>query len=168
MYGYNYDELYEWAEKLKAKLLTHRRIKEVIINSYFSYWKDDYQEFYFNLNRERMGQENIDANILFSTIRPIYGKNMEIGSVVAENGSEKIKLSSKQSQEYDIWAMQYFPYGTDDKQYSAGLNWPLWKKSGSFNRLPGDQQYQGYPAIRIYRFGRAGKQNPEAGSGRIQ
>ena len=47
MYGYNYDELYEWAEKLKAKLLTHRRIKEVIINSYFSYWKDDYQEFYF-------------------------------------------------------------------------------------------------------------------------
>lgn len=117
MYVYNYDELYEWAEKLKAKLLTHRRIKEVIINSYFSYWKDDYQEFYFNLNRERMAQENINANILFSTIRPIYGKNMEIGSVVAENGSEKIKLSSKQSQEYDIWAMQYFPYGTDDKQY---------------------------------------------------
>ena len=117
MYGYNYDELYEWAEKLKAKLLTHRRIKEVIINSYFSYWKDDYQEFYFNLNRERMAQENINANILFSTIRPIYGKSMEIGSVVAENGSEKIKLSSKQSQEYDIWAMQYFPYGTDDKQY---------------------------------------------------
>ena len=117
MYGYNYDELYEWAEKLKAKLLTHRRIKEVIINSYFSYWKDDYQEFYFNLNHERMAQENINANILFSTIRPIYGKNMEIGSVVAENGSEKIKLSSKQSQEYDIWAMQYFPYGTDDKQY---------------------------------------------------
>lgn len=117
MYGYNYDELYEWAEKLKAKLLTHRRIKEVIINSYFSYWKDDYQEFYFNLNRERMAQENINANILFSTIRPIYGKNMEIGSLVAENGSEKIKLSSKQSQEYDIWAMQYFPYGTDDKQY---------------------------------------------------
>ena len=117
MYGYNYDELYEWAEKLKAKLLTHRRIKEVIINSYFSYWKDDYQEFYFNLNRERMAQENINANILFSTIRPIYGKNMEIGSVVAENGSEKIKLSSKQSQEYDIWAMQYFPYGTDNKQY---------------------------------------------------
>ena len=117
MYGYNYDELYEWAEKLKAKLLTHRRIKEVIINSYFSYWKDDYQEFYFNLNRERMAQENINANILFSTIRPIYGKNMEIGSVVAENGSEKIKHASKQSQEYDIWAMQYFPYGTDDKQY---------------------------------------------------
>ena len=33
MYGYNYDELYEWAEKLREKLLTYRRIKEVLINS---------------------------------------------------------------------------------------------------------------------------------------
>ena len=45
MFGYNYDELYEWAEQLKARLLTYRRIKEVLINSEFSWWKDDYQEF---------------------------------------------------------------------------------------------------------------------------
>ena len=142
MYGYNYDELYEWAEKLKAKLLTHRRIKEVIINSYFSYWKDDYQEFYFNLNRERMAQENINANILFSTIRPIYGKNMEIGSVVAENGSEKIKLSSKQSQEYDIWAMQYFPYGTDDKQYKLSELATMEKRQMPQQVAKENQQYR--------------------------
>ena len=109
MYGYNYDELYEWAEKLKAKLLTHRRIKEVLINSEFSWWKDDYQEFYFNLNKERMAQEGIDAQVLFSAVRPIFGKNLEIGSVAAEQGMEKIKLSSRQSAEYDIWAMQFFP-----------------------------------------------------------
>ncbi|MEG1334448.1 MAG: efflux RND transporter permease subunit [Bacteroides sp.] len=122
MYGYNYDELYQWAERLKEKLLTHRRIKEVAINSEFSWWKDDYQEFYFQLNKERMAQEDIEANTLFSLMRPIYGKNMEIGAVVAENGVEKIKLSSKQSHEYDIWAMQYFPYGTTDKQHKlSGL-----------------------------------------------
>lgn len=45
MYGYNYDELYSWAEKLKTKLLSHRRIKEVLINSEFSWWKDDYYNF---------------------------------------------------------------------------------------------------------------------------
>lgn len=28
---------------------------EVLINSEFSWWKDDYQEFYFNLNKSRMG-----------------------------------------------------------------------------------------------------------------
>lgn len=112
MYGYNYDELYGWAEKLKAKLLTHRRIKEVLINSEFSWWKDDYQEFYFNLNRERMIQDGVSAQQLFASIQPIFGKNMEIGSVLTEEGIERIKLSSRQSQEYDIWAMQYFPYST--------------------------------------------------------
>ena len=117
MLGYNYDELYEWAEKLKAKLLTHRRIKEVLINSEFSWWKDDYQEFYFNLNKERMAQEGIDAQVLFSAVRPIFGKNLEIGSVAAEQGMEKIKLSSRQSAEYDIWAMQFFPYGVGNGKH---------------------------------------------------
>lgn len=117
MYGYNYDDLYVWAERLKEKLLTHRRIKEVTINSEFSWWKDDYQEFYYKLVRERMAQEDVNAMELFETIRPIYGKDMEIGSVLADNGVEKIKLTSRQSHEYDIWAMRYLPYGTEKKQY---------------------------------------------------
>lgn len=118
MYGYNYDELYGWAEELKAKLLMHRRIKEVLINSEFSWWKDDYQEFYFNLNRERMVQEGVSAQRLFASVQPIFGKNMEIGSVVTEEGTERIRLSSRQSHEYDVWAMQFSPYGADnDKHY---------------------------------------------------
>lgn len=118
MYGYNYDELYTWAEKLKAQLLTHRRIKEVFINSAFSWWKDDYREFYFKLDKERMAREGIDARVLFAAVQPIFGKNMEIGSVVTGEGMEKIKLSSRQSQEYDVWAMQFFPYNIGvDKHY---------------------------------------------------
>ena len=113
MYGYNYDELYAWAEKLKEVLLSHRRIKEVFIKSEFSWWKDDYQEFYFNLNKERMAQEGINAQHLFSAIQPIFGKNMQVGSVVTESGTESIRLSSRQSHDYDVWAMQFFPYGVD-------------------------------------------------------
>ncbi len=115
MYGYNYDELYYWAEQLKARFLSHRRIKEVTIGSEFSWWKDDYQEFYFNLDKERMARAGINAYNLFSSVRPIFGRDMEVGSVVTEEGNEKIKLSSRQSHEYDVWAMQYFPYG--DLQY---------------------------------------------------
>ena len=32
MYGYNYDELYDRAEQLKEKFLSHRRIKEVTVS----------------------------------------------------------------------------------------------------------------------------------------
>lgn len=117
MYGYNYDELYNWAEKLKEKLLQHRRIKEVNINSEFSWWKDDYQEFYFQLDRERMAQENINAESLFATLRPVYGKNIDAGSVIMDGNSEKIKLSSSQSSDYDIWGMKNLPYVMNDRQY---------------------------------------------------
>lgn len=117
MYGYNYDELYAWAEKLKEKLLTHRRIKEVTIDSDFSWWKDDYQEFYFSLNKQRMAEEGIGAGSLFFAIRPVYGRNIEIGSVLTEDGTEKIKLSSRQSEERDVWAMQSSPFRVGEKEY---------------------------------------------------
>lgn len=65
MYGYNYDELYDWVEKLKAKLLSHRRIREVTISSDFSWWKDDYMEFYFNLNKQRMAEEGLELEGCF-------------------------------------------------------------------------------------------------------
>ena len=117
MYGYNYDELYAQAEKLKEKLLSHRRIREVTIGSDFSWWKDDYMEFYFNLDKRRMAEEGIGAGRLFSAIRPVYGRNMEIGSVVTEEGTEKIRLSSRQSEERDVWAMQYYPFEAGGKEY---------------------------------------------------
>ena len=117
MYGYNYDELYEWAERLKAKLLTHRRIKEVLINSEFSWWKDDYQEFYFNLNKARLAQEDIQPIDLFASINPVFGKDIYTGTIVVNEETEKLKLSSRQSQEYDAWSMQYVPQTIDGKPY---------------------------------------------------
>lgn len=117
MVGYNYDELFAWAEKLKEKLLSHRRIKEVQLKSEFSWWKDDYQEFYYHLNKDAMVQAGVEARILFESVRPIFGRNMEIGSVVTEQGVEHIKLFSRQSEERDIWAMQYFPYGIRNGQF---------------------------------------------------
>ena len=116
MYGYNY-ELYSWATKLKEVLLSHRRIREVTVGSNFSWWKDDYQEFYFELDKQRMIGAGIGAGELFAAIRPIYGRNQEIGSVVTEDGTEKIKLSSRQSDQRDIWAMQYYPFRVGDKEY---------------------------------------------------
>lgn len=109
--------MYSWAEKLKEKLLQHLRIKEVNINSEFSWWKDDYQEFYFELDREKMAQENLDAEKLFSFLRPVYGKNMEIGTVVMEGNNERVKLSSVQFHDYDVWSMKNLPYEQDGRQY---------------------------------------------------
>lgn len=117
MYGYNYDELYEWAEQLKEKLLTYRRIKEVLINSEFSWWKDDYQEFYFNLNKARMAQENIRPMELFASLNPVFAKDIYTGTIVVDNETERLKLNSRQSKEYDVWSMQHVPQTIQGKPY---------------------------------------------------
>lgn len=109
MYGYNYDELYGWAEDLKERLLTYRRIKEVLINSEFSWWKDDYQEYSFDINKRRMAEEGIRPIELFASLRPVFGKDIYTGNIIVDNEIENLKLNSRQSHEYDIWSMQYAP-----------------------------------------------------------
>lgn len=64
-----------------------------------------------------MAEEGIGAGRLFSAIHPIYGRNMEIGSVMAEEGTEKIKLSSCQSEDRDVWAMQFYPFQIGEREY---------------------------------------------------
>ena len=117
MYGYNYDELYEWAERLKDRLLTYRRIKEVLINSEFSWWKDDYQEFYFNLNKAQMAREGILPIELFASLDPVLGKDIYGGTIVFAGGTEKLKLNSRQAADYDIWSMLHVPQTINGKPY---------------------------------------------------
>lgn len=93
LYGYNYDELSYWTEQLKEKLLLHRRIKEVTVNSEFSWWKDDYSEFYLDLDRLRMAKEHITATQLFAALRPVFGRDIYCGNVLFDSQTEQLKLS---------------------------------------------------------------------------
>lgn len=117
MYGYNYDELSHWAEVLKGKLLEHRRIKEVTINSEFSWWKDDYSEFYLELDKQRLAKENITVMQLFTALRPIFGRNILCGNIVYENQLEQLRLTSLQSSSYDVWSFVNIPFSINGQAY---------------------------------------------------
>jgi len=117
MYGYNYDELYGWAEQLRDTLLTERRIKEVIINSEYSWFKDDYSEYAFLFDRERMAHENISPITLFAAVSPVFGRNMQVGSIVVDNEAERLSLTSRYAKEYDVWNMQHAPLRINSRDY---------------------------------------------------
>ena len=93
----------------------------------FSWWKDDYQEFYFNLDKARMAQENILPIELFASINPVFGKDIYSGTIVVDNETEKLKLSSRQSKDYDVWSMQYVPRALRANLINC-RNWPPSKK----------------------------------------
>lgn len=106
--GYNYDELYTWAEIIRDSLLRHRRIKEVTIDSELSWYKKDYEEFMFNLNKERLIQYNLRPQELFGDMSPMFGRGWYAGSWIRSEGSDPIRLYSKESNSYDIWRMKNF------------------------------------------------------------
>ena len=117
MYGYNYDELSYWGEKLKERLLTHRRIKEVTVSSDFSWYKDDYSEFYLDLDKHRLAKENITGMQLFSALRPVFGRDITCASIVYDNQPEALKLTSRQSREYDVWSLANVPFEINGHSY---------------------------------------------------
>lgn len=118
--GYNYDELTAWADTLKQQLLTYRRIREVIINSNFSWYKDDYQEFSFELDKQRLAALRIMPGELFYSLQPVFAQDSWSGTVMMEGENENIMLSSKMGQEYDTWALQHVGMQTRGITYKLG------------------------------------------------
>ncbi|MGN0309872.1 MAG: efflux RND transporter permease subunit [Bacteroides sp.] len=117
MYGYNYDELAYWGEKLKEKLLAHRRIKEVTVHSEFSWYKDDYSEFYLDLDKHRLAKEEITGMQLFTALRSVFGRNISCAHLVYDGQLETLRLTSRQSEEYDVWSLANLPFEINGRAY---------------------------------------------------
>ena len=115
--GYNYDELFAWAKQIQDSLLQYRRIKEVMIDSRFSYFKSDYQEFSFDLNKNRLIEESIYPQALYGGLSPLFASNQGLTNWVTSTGIEPIRLSSRQASEYDIWKLKNFPSSVNSRQY---------------------------------------------------
>lgn len=117
MMGYNYEELSHWAEQLKAQLLKRPRIKEVLIRSEYSRWKDDYTEFFLSPHKDRLQQEGLTASSLFSALQPLFMHDYIVGSILYENQQEYLRLNSVQHQDYDIWSLMNRPITIHGKDY---------------------------------------------------
>jgi len=142
LYGYNYDELNVWAKKFKAKLLNYRRIKEVSINSEFSWYKDDYQEFEFNLNKKILAETGISPIQLFGSLNNSMGKSVYAGEVSSNSGQEQIYLDAKQSANYDIWNLIHAPMNIGEKEVKLSRVAQIEKGQSPQNIYKENQQYR--------------------------
>ncbi|MCP9611806.1 efflux RND transporter permease subunit [Coprobacter tertius] len=143
-YGYNYDELYLWAERFKRKLLDYRRIKDVTIDTERSYYKDDYEEYLFNLDKSRMAEEGIEPYELFNALNTAFARGTDIGHLYLESGIENIVLYPRQSYEYNIWDLYHIPLRIKDKEYKLSELATVIKEKSPQNVSKVDQQYYLY------------------------
>lgn len=106
LYGYNYDELSAWADTLKNRLMQYRRINQMLISSNFSKYKDDYEEYIFAPDRERLAARGVMPSELFSSLQPIFAKNILAASININGQKEDIILYSKDAGKFDIWSLR--------------------------------------------------------------
>ncbi|MDR1562921.1 MAG: efflux RND transporter permease subunit [Dysgonamonadaceae bacterium] len=146
LYGYNYDELWQHAENFKSRLMQHRRIKDVIISSQFSYYKDDYEEFIFRVNQEDLAKKNISAANLAQATDALFQRSTDVGAVEGKYGEERIKLYSGRASEYDIWSLKHFPgktgSGDDSKQFKLDNLASIERTQAPKNIVKENQQYR--------------------------
>jgi multidrug efflux pump subunit AcrB len=142
LYGYNYDELSAWTDTLKNHLLSYRRIKEVIVNSDFSWYKDDYQEFSFSLNKERLAAQGILPGELFNSLRPVFARNIWTSALVVDGENENIMMNSRQSKEYDIWALRHIGRNIGEKMYKLDEVADITKSQAPQEVAKENQQYR--------------------------
>ena len=141
MIGYNYDELYRQAERMRDTLLTHRRIREVDIASEFSYWKDDYSEFHLAIDREKLAKAGLDAGRLFSAIEPTFGRGTGSGSIASARGNEMIRLYSTQGDRYDLFALMRQPFTADGKTFKLADICSIEKRQAPQEIVKKNQEY---------------------------
>ncbi|WP_246254416.1 efflux RND transporter permease subunit [Pedobacter foliorum] len=114
--GYNYDELTAWGDSLSKRFLTHRRIKKVSVNPRFLDFPDDYEEYYFDLNKQQLAANKMSARDFFISLN---ASNMGASSeVININGSvEKVVLLSQQYHNLDLWSLKKNPNNIKDRTY---------------------------------------------------
>ena len=106
--GYNYDDLYDHARVLEDSLLAYKRIKEVTINSEFSYWKDDYTEFYLEFDSRRLAADSLAIADIYGALRREIGRDITATSIVTDAGSEEVRLISS-DRGRDVWGLMHIP-----------------------------------------------------------
>ncbi len=141
LYGYNYDDLYTYADSLRARLLSYRRIKEVFVNSRFLWYKDDYVEYLFTLNHKLMASGNIQPYEFYNAVSPVFQRNIPCGYIIGEEQTESIKMSSKQSRLYDLWSLSNMSRTINEKYYKTGELATITKEQTPQSIVKENQQY---------------------------
>lgn len=142
MFGYNYDELSELANTFKGELLKHRRIKEVIVNSEFSWYKDDYEEYSFHIDNERLAYENITAYNLHQQLNTVFNRGTYIADAFDGDRRHNIFMKSAYSKIYNIWDLNNVPLVFNDRYYKLSDLATIEKVQTPKNVVKIDQQYK--------------------------
>ena len=138
--GYNYDNLMSYAEEMRDSLLTHRRIKEVNLSSEFTWWKDDFTEFFLDINKEKLALKGLSVRQLYQALNSEIGNGLPAGTIAGTDGLESIRLYSS-GKDRDVWGFMKIPFKIGDNHYKLEDFATIERRQSPQDIIKEDQEY---------------------------
>lgn len=141
--GYNYDQLYRYAEKLEQNLLTNPRVKNTEINSSGSWNSPTLYEYLLQVDKELLAMQGLNyydyTGSLFSQLYMRYQKPF-----YNEFELQPVVLVSAKNDGYNKWDFYNIPVDTREGQKKLSQAGEITKKLVGKSIVKKDQVYHMY------------------------
>ena len=140
--GYNYDNLYNYAELLKQQLEINSsgRVKEVEITS-GGWGNNTLNEYYLDFDQEQLAMAKVSQNRLYGYLKnQVHSAN--IASIVTDNELQQVKLVSDKYQKFNVWDLKNTPISINNKQYKLHQLASIEKRKTGNTIQKNNQQYR--------------------------
>jgi multidrug efflux pump subunit AcrB len=140
--GYNYDNLYSYAELLMQQLNDNSsgRVKDVEITS-GNYWGNTtLYEYYLDFDLEKLAMAEVSQTQVYG-----YLKNQvhsgALNTIVQDHELQQVTLVSDNYQKFNVWDLKNTPLNIQDKQYKLNQLASIEKMKTGNNIMKVNQQY---------------------------
>jgi len=141
LFGYNFDQLYDYAEGIRRELLNKPRIKEVNIMSRNIGQKSKNREFILTPDIERLSMNNISLPLYYSMVRNAAGNEQYAGSTMMDGTYQYIRYRAKQLAGIDRWTLYNNLLHTGDSYLKLSATGEMVKDVEQMEICKENQQY---------------------------
>lgn len=139
--GYNYQQLYAYAEILKKKLKTNKRIEEVAIEGRTNWQAKSIHEYLIDFNKENFALYGISLPDYYNYLQNnVFNK--EVMRIYNQESLQTLSLKSDLSGVFDLWMLNNLPFVINKKAYKSKLLAKIKKEKTGNNIYKNNQQYR--------------------------
>ena len=114
LYGYNYEQLYVYAERLKKELLQHSRIKTAEIVGRVSWNSESKHEYRFYVDEGLMAAYNSNYSQIYNYLSEVLGAGRSQQFLLGGE-LQTLRMVSDQAGYFDMWQLRNLPIPLKDR-----------------------------------------------------
>ncbi len=139
--GYNYDQLYRYAEELQNRLKQNERVKDIEISGSVDWNTKTLQEYYLGFNKEGLGFHDVSIGQFYTFLKDKVYKS-SLPPVFMNNELQPVSLVSDSYGDFNVWDLSNEPIQIGKKQFKLSDFGKIEKQKSGNEIHKINQQYQ--------------------------